>query len=304
MNAYFKLTKRNCLIYLRDKGAVIMSMLSMAVILLLMGIFLGDMNVEEVTDLLKQYGGARDEEADLLNARVLVHYSTLAGITVVNAVMASLTVMSQMINDNAENRLASLYCAPVSKSVIALSYITASVIIGTLMCIVVAAAYIAYIAAIGGSIPPVGDLISAALFTFMTVLIFSLIMYLAAMFVRSSGVWSGIGTVVGTLAGFAGAIYLPVGSLAEGAAAVLKFLPILHGTSLLRRSFCGEIMEKTFEGLPEGVMEGYADYMGITVKMGDNVLSDMSQILFVCFFGLVALIAILIISRKRRASDR
>lgn len=304
MSAYLSLTKRNCLIFLRDKGAVIMSMLSMAIVLLLMGVFLGDMNVEEITDLLKKYGGARDEEADLLNAKILVHYWTLAGITVVNAVMASLTVMGQMISDNAENRLASFYCAPVSKGIIALSYITASVIIGTLMCLAVAAAYIAYITAIGGSIPPVSDMISAALYTLMTVFIFSLIMYLAAMFVRSTGVWSGIGTVVGTLAGFAGAIYLPMGSLADGAAAVLKFIPILHGTSLLRRSFCGAIMEKTFEGLPEGVLEGYEDFMGITVKIGDNTLSDMSQILFISLFGLAALIAILLISRKRRASDR
>ncbi|MBQ5332818.1 MAG: ABC transporter permease [Oscillospiraceae bacterium] len=304
MSAYLSLTKRNCLIFLRDKGAVIMSMLSMAIVLLLMGVFLGDMNVEEITDLLKKYGGARDEEADLLNAKILVHYWTLAGITVVNAVMASLTVMGQMISDNSENRLAGFYCAPVSKGIIALSYITASVIIGTLMCLAVAAAYIAYITAIGGSIPPVSDMISAALYTLMTVFIFSLIMYLAAMFVRSTGVWSGIGTVVGTLAGFAGAIYLPMGSLADGAAAVLKFIPILHGTSLLRRSFCGAIMEKTFEGLPEGVLEGYEDFMGITVKIGDNTLSDMSQILFISLFGLAALIAILLISRKRRASDR
>lgn len=304
MSAYLSLTKRNCLVFLRDKGAVIMSMLSMAIVLLLMGVFLGDMNAEEITDLLKKYGGMRDEEADLLNAKILVHYWTLSGITVVNAVMASLTVMGQMISDNAENRLASFYCAPVSKGIIALSYITASVIIGTLMCLTVSAAYIAYITAIGGSIPPAGDLVTAALYTLMTVLIFSLIMYLAAMFVRSTGVWSGIGTVVGTLVGFAGAIYLPMGSLAEGAAAVLKFLPILHGTSLLRRSFCGDMLKKTFEGLPEGVLEGYEDYMGITVKIGDNVLSDMSQIMFICLFGLAALMAILIISRKRRASDR
>lgn len=304
MNGFGSLVKRNCLVFLRDKGAVIMSMLSMAIVLLLMGVFLGNMNVEEITDLLKQYGGARDEEADLQNARILVQYWTLAGITVVNAVMASLTVMGQMISDSSENRLASFYCTPVSKSIISLSYITASVVIGTAMCLIVMAAYMGYICAAGGDLLPAEDMLRAVLYTFMTVCIFSLIMYLATMFVKSTGVWSGIGTVVGTLAGFAGAIYLPMGSLAEGAAAVLKFIPILHGTALLRRACCGEILKKTFEGLPEEVLEEYNKYMGITVEIGDKPLSDSAQILFVCFFGIAALMAILINSRKRRASDR
>lgn len=304
MNGFWSLVKRNCLVFLRDRGAVIMSMLSMAIVLLLMGIFLGNMNVEEITDLLKQYGGARDEAADLQNAKILVHYWTLAGITVVNAVMATLTVMGQMISDSSENRLASFCCTPVSRGAISLSYITASVVMGTAMCLAVMAAYMGYIIMIGGELLPAKDILLAAFYTFMTVCIFSLIMYLAAMFVRSTGVWSGIGTVVGTLAGFAGAIYLPMGSLAEGAAAVLKFIPILHGTSLLRRACCGEILDNTFKGLPKEVLEDYNEYMGITVEMGGKTLSDTAQILFICLFGLAALTAILIISRKRRVSDR
>ena len=304
MSAYMSLTKRNCLIFLRDRGAVIMSLLSMAIVLLLMGVFLGNMNVEEVTELLKKYGGPRDEEADLLNSKILVHYWTLAGITVVNAVMSSLTVMSAMVSDNHESRLAAFYCSPVSRGIISLSYISASVIIGTLMSLVVTGGYMGFIAASGGEMLPLHDMVMVFVYAFMNVCIFSLIMYLAAMFVRSSGVWSGIGTVVGTLVGFAGAIYLPVGSLSEGVTAVLKATPILHGTALLRRSFCGAIMEKTFEGLPKEVLEGYSEYMGITVEVGDKTLSDMSQIAFICLFGIGALIAILIISAKRRASDR
>lgn len=304
MSAFLNLTKRNCLVFLRDRGAVIMSLLSMGIVLLLMGVFLGDMNVKEITDLLKQYGGRRDEAADLHNAKILVHYWTLAGITMVNAVMSSLTVMSAMVNDNNESRLASFYCSPASRGIISLSYISASVVIGTVMSLIVTGGYMGFIAASGGEMLALKDMGMVVLYAFMNVCIFSLIMFLAAMFVRSSGVWSGIGTVVGTLVGFAGAIYLPVGSLSEEIATVLKITPVLHGSALLRRSFCGSIMEKTFEGLPEEVLDGYANYMGITVEMGDKTLSDPAQILFICLFGLAALIAILIISGKRRASDR
>ena len=298
MRGFLSLVKRNCLVFLRDRGAVIMSMLSMGIVLMLMGIFIADSNISAITELLDKFGGARNSEADLLNAKVLVHYWTLAGITVVNAVMASLTVMGQMISDTAENRLASFYSAPVSKNAVALSYIAASVIVGTMMCLIVTAAYIGYIVYIGGGLLSVKNMAFAVLYTLITVFIFSLIMYLAAMLVRSTGVWSGIGTVVGTLVGFAGAIYMPMGSLSDEIASAVKCIPVL------RRVLCDDILRKTFDGLPEAVLDGYKEYMGITVKMGDDILSDGSQLLFVCLFGLAALVLILIITAKRRASDR
>lgn len=58
MRKYISLTKRNCLVFIRDRGAVFFSLLSMLIVLMLQGLFLGEMNVNEVTDLLLQYGGS------------------------------------------------------------------------------------------------------------------------------------------------------------------------------------------------------------------------------------------------------
>ena len=48
------MVKRNCLVFLKDKGAVFFSLMAMIIVLVLTGIFLGDMNIESVTDLLEQ----------------------------------------------------------------------------------------------------------------------------------------------------------------------------------------------------------------------------------------------------------
>ncbi len=56
MKKFINLTKRNCLIFLRDRGAVFFSLLAMLIVLMLMGVFLGNMNQEEVITLLKEYG--------------------------------------------------------------------------------------------------------------------------------------------------------------------------------------------------------------------------------------------------------
>lgn len=75
------------------------------------------------------------------------------------------------------------------------------------------------------------------------------------MFVRSSSAWSGILTIVGTLVGFAGGIYLPMDSLSTHVQAVLKCLPVLHGASMMRKVCTEEAVAETFLGLPENAGE-------------------------------------------------
>ena len=134
MNQVFHLTKRNCLVYIKDKSAVFFSLLSMLVVLMLMLFFLGDMNVNYVTELQELYGGERDSAVDLNNANYLVQYWTLAGLMIVNAMTVTLTVIGTLVTDRAGNKLKSFYTAPVNKFIVAISYILAAILVGFLVC--------------------------------------------------------------------------------------------------------------------------------------------------------------------------
>lgn len=304
MNQYINLTKRNCMTFLRDRGAVFFSLLTMLIVLMLMGIFLGNMNEESIVNLLKEYGGVRDALADEENAKHLVQYWTLAGILVVNAVTVTLTVTGNMVTDLHEGKLASLYSAPVSRSVIALAYITASVLIGTLMCVLTLGIALCYIVGSGGEMLSYEMLVKILLLIVLNVCIFAVIMYLAALFVKSSSAWNGIGTVVGTLVGFVGAIYLPMGNLPEGVAAVLKYIPILHGTALMRSACCEAALDHTFTNVPAELIAEYKEYMGIQIKMGEELVSETFQVLFLAGCGIIALIVMMAVQKKRNISDR
>lgn len=107
MKTVFCLSKRNIIIYLRDRVSVFLSILSMLIVLALMVIFLGNMNSENVVDALAQFGGARDTATDKNNATYLIQMWTLAGILEVNAVTITLTVIGIMVQDEAKGRLAS-----------------------------------------------------------------------------------------------------------------------------------------------------------------------------------------------------
>ncbi|MDD6038640.1 MAG: ABC transporter permease [bacterium] len=304
MRKMLNLVKRNCLVFMRNRSAVFFSLLAMLIVLLLQVVFLGNINEESVISVLTQYGGMRDAALDAENAKQFTAYWTLAGIMVVNALTVTVSVIGTMIDDQSKNRMESFFSAPMKKWMIALSYIISAVVIGFVMCMLTLGVALGYICARGGDLLGVLAIAKIAGYTLMNVIIFAVIMYMAAMFVKSSSAWGGLSTIIGTLVGFVGAIYLPMGSLPESVGNVLKAFPILHGASLMRDVCCADILEKTFTGVPELAVTEFKKAMGITVYRNDILFTANEQILILAAYGLAAFVIVLLLMRKKRVSDR
>ena len=89
MTTLYTLTKRHILLYVRDRSAVFFSMLSVLIVLLLMLVFLGDMNKDELMQLVQRAQGSI-QEADAMH---LITMWTIAGILVVNAFTVPITMI-------------------------------------------------------------------------------------------------------------------------------------------------------------------------------------------------------------------
>ncbi len=139
---------------------------------------------------------------------------------------------------------------------------------------------------------------------FLSVTMFSILMYMCAIFINSGSAWGGFSTLAGTLVGFVGAIYIPMGALPDAVCSVLKALPILHGASLFRMVFCEDVLNRLFEGIPADVLAVYKEEMGITLTLNDKVLPAWQQIVFVGLWGAAALVITCLITKKRTVSDR
>jgi len=90
MKTIVALTKRNILIYIKDKTAVFFSIMSMLIIIGLMAIFLGKMNVDNILEIAPV---EKEKAAYLVNSWVM------AGIIVVNSVTVTLGVIGVMVED-------------------------------------------------------------------------------------------------------------------------------------------------------------------------------------------------------------
>ncbi len=303
MGALLELTKRNIRIYLRDRGAVFFSLLSMLIVILLMVLFLGDMNIQMITDSLSEFPG-RDADKDELHAEQLVLLWTCAGMISINAVSVTLSVLTALIRDRSSGKLSAIYTSPVSRLSIAMSYIGAAWVSSVLICTLTLVLSEIWCVMQGAEAFTVVQHLQLLGMIMVNSFTYACIMYFLAAVVRSEGAWSGLGTIIGTLVGFLGGIYLPIGSLADGIAAVLKSTPILYGTVMFRKIMTQSAVDTCFEGTPDAMPEEYCEVMGISLEaFGFDVsIAGCVGILILC--GLVFLLLGAAVTEYSRKKDR
>lgn len=304
MRELYYLVKRNVLVFMRDYAAVFFSVLSMLIILLLMVVFLGKMNTDNVLWVLSEYGGERNALQDEKNAQYLIQMWTLAGILAVNTFTVPLTVMQTMVRDEVNGHLASFYVAPVKRVKIVLGYTLASWLIGSGMSFLTLIIGEIYMAAQGYSLLAPMAILKILAMIMLNALVYSAVGYLLALFIHSESAWGGMLTVMGTLVGFLGAIYLPVSMLSENIVNMLKCLPVLHGTAMMRKVLTKDAMATTFDGLPDLVPESFAKEIGITLWNGETQITLANQILVLALYAIIAIVVATIISKKRKIHDR
>lgn len=304
MREIFYMTKRNCLIYFRDKSAVFFSILSTLIVLLLMVVFLGRMNSEDLVELLARYGGERDTALDEQNAAYLIQLWTLAGILVSNSVTVTLTVLGAMVRDETRKRIMAFYVTPVKRIRLSLGYIFSAWIVGIIMCLLTLAIGEIYFGVQGHALLGADSLLKLTGMIALNTFTFSAIGYLLALFVHSDSGWSGLLTVIGTLVGFVGGIYLPMSTLSERLQSILKCLPVLHGAAMMRSVCTEQAILETFQGLPDMAGNIFREKMGITVFRGETEILLWEQVLFLLLYAIIAIMIATLVNRNKKWKDR
>lgn len=294
---------RNFKIYLRDGGSIFFSFLSMVIVICLMLIFLGDATVDAVLGAVEQFPG-RDGIADAFDAKNIIFLWTCAGILAINGATVTLAFYSNMIKDRNGNRLNSIMVMPINRVVIVAGYIFSAWIISALMGII-ALGIIEVIGVIKGI-----ELFSFAvhmkiiLITMLNSIVYSSVMYFCASIIKTEGAFSGFGIVVGTLVGFLGGIYFPIGSLSEPVANVVKCFPVIYGTSLYREVMMDSLETSFFEGCPGLVREIFDEKMGISLNFFEKSLSMGDKMIILLAVGIIFALLSVAYIRYSKKSDR
>lgn len=303
MRQFGAICSRNLKIYLRDAGSIFFSFLSMFIVIILMLIFLGDATIDGVLSAVEQIPG-RDVQADLAAAKDIIFLWTTAGILAINGATVTLAFYSNMIKDRNGNRLNSIMVMPISRGTIVAGYIVSAWVISVVMGLL-ALGIVEVIGVIKGiELFTIATQIKIILITMLNSLVYSAVMYFFASLIKTEGAWSGFGIVVGTLVGFLGGIYFPIGSLSASVANVVKCFPVIYGTSLYRKVMMDSLETSFFEGTPDVIREIFDEEMGITLTFYEKSLSMSEQAVILLSIGALFALLSIIYLRFAKKSDR
>lgn len=291
MKTLWILTKRNMLMYIKDRIAVFFSLLSALIIIGLYAVFLADTNIKGVQAIIHTDRGAI---ANLINAWVM------AGIIIVNTVTVTLGVLGNMIEDEVEHRLPSFLVSPLSRWKLTLGYILSAFIVGNLLCLVTFILSEIYIVSTGGTLLTWVQMLKVLGITFLCVFSSTCLVFFIVSLIRSRSAFTTISTIVGTLIGFIAGIYLPIGILPAAVQNFIKCVPFFYGASLMRDVFMTGPTATIFKGAPPSLISGYLESMGARVVWNGTVVSDVTKIGIILASGLVFLLLSVAVMRRRK----
>lgn len=296
----FKFIKRNILMYLRDRSAVLFSLLSTIIVLVLMVSFLGNMNVE---DTLEAIGNNSEDTKETVKNLIVIW--TIAGILVVNAVSITMTMVGFMVKDEQEKKLSGFFVAPVNRIVYIIGYIVAANIVALFMCLATLIIAELYIAIIGGQTLSLISFMKIFVLVIINVFSASTFVFLCATCISSVNAYNGFGTIIGTLVGFLAAIYIPYGVMPDFLQKIIKYIPLYHGSSAIREVYTEGLVNELFaENGANEIKSAYCEYMGITINIGGHEVSLLEKSLFLFLAGVLFIAVSSLILRKKTLAER
>jgi len=280
-------TKRNLKLYLRDRSAVMFSLLAVFIVIGLYVLFLG----ETWTSNMK----------DIPHAREMMNHWIMAGVLSIISVTTTMGMLGTMVKDRAMQTNKDFFVAPVKRSAITGGYMLGALIVGIVMTIFAFILAEIFIVVSGGELlTPMAMLKILGLIVIISLMNTALVLLIVSLF-SSLNAFSTASSIVGTLIGFITGIYLPVGMYPNAVQWVIKLFPVSHGAVLFRKVMMDASMEKAFAQAPKDMVLEIKEQLGVVYFFGDRQVGTMESLLFIIGSAVVFwILASFIMKRKTK----
>ncbi len=285
MKVVATLVVRNLRIFFRDRMGVFLSLLSALILLLLYTLFLGSQQVSSLND---SFGKGAEVSVD-----GFVNSWVFAGILMTTTVTTGLAAMNIFVEDRYAGRFKEFLVSPVSKLQLAAGYLLAAFTVAVVMSLIVFGVGLAIFAATGQAMLSIVEIFQTLGYLLLLCLTFSAMAAFGASFIKSSGGFTSLSTIVGTGIGFLAGSFVPVGVLPDSVANVINALPFSQAAMLMRQPLVADQLSKLAEVNAPAAKEVGLVY-GMSINVGDWVPTSLQVIMillgvFLVFAGLSSL---------------
>lgn len=290
MKAIWSFTLRNLKQYYRDMGALFFSLLSVLIVVALYVFFLSDMQVRSIQSVIGQ--------CDAIEP--FIHAWIVGGLLCIPAVSVPLILLTFKVDDTAEEIYDDLIVTPVKRVYLMLGYVFASWIAGFGMTCLTLLLGELFIVAKGGAWLPVLSLLKMLGVAGLTILAFSGFSFFWILRLRTHSSLTVVNTILNTLIGFFAGLYIPIGFLSEGVAAVIKTFPLSHAAALLRRIITEPAADTLFFQIPVDAAGKIRQNYGVELILGNHTFTAPEMLCILAGFGLIFYLASAVILAKSK----
>ncbi len=263
------LIKRNVKLFFKDKGMLITSLITPAILLVLYVTFLG--NVYEDSFLMSLNGAPLSKK--VLNGAV--GGQLVSSLLSVSCVTVSFSSNLLMVQDIVSGARKDFTVSPIKKTTLSLGYFISTVISSMTVCMVAVVGGFIYLAVTGWFLS-VTDVLLVILDVFLIVIFGTALSSIINCFLTTQGQMSAVGTIVSSCYGFICGAYMPLSQLGAGFRNVVSFLPGTYATTLVRNHCLGGVFkEMQNSGIPLEAIKSLKDgvdanfyFFGSSVPVG------------------------------------
>lgn len=253
------ITGRNLRLFFRDPMNVFFSLLGAFIVFLLYVLFLGNVQEESIT--------AAVPDADPALISGFIDSWMFGGILALTTMTTPLGALGVFVEDAATGRFRDFLVSPLRRGQLVLGYLVAAFIIGTAITLIVLMVALLYLWVLTGVVLSAGAIVRSVGWIALSTAAFTALWAFVVSFLRSTGAFSALSTIVGTTAGFVAGAYIALGVFPETVREAVSALPFAQSAMLLRIEFAGDTLAELV-GSYEPAIEELSVFYGLSLEIG------------------------------------
>ena len=259
-------TKRNLLLYFRDKTAIFFSLLSVLILLALYVFFLRDLTSSGLPEFPSK--------------KMLLTSWFIAGILAITAMTTTLGAFGVLVEDKSTKAIMDFYASPITRTKLIGGYTLSAFTVGSVMSLFVFTIANVYLFFAGETIIAVDKILIMIGVIFLSVLASGSMVILLVSFFKTSNAFASASMVIGTLLGFLAGIYIPIGTLPDYLQTIVKLFPVSHSVALFRQILMETFLNDAFAQAPTGLKETFQLDMGVYYEMKGKEISSLFSVFY------------------------
>ena len=302
MRMYAGLTRRNILVYFKDKQSVIFSLLTSMIVFALYLLFLKGTFVNAINDVIGAIPLLKDriepKDLDMMTSMIL-----LTGILGSAMITVPFNCLSTVVGDKENNVDQDILATPIRRWQIVLAYFSAAAISAILMTGIILTAGLVILSLTGNVHMSGAAIAKAYLVTAFGCISSTALFMIIVQFFRSASACGAFFGILSAVSGFVIGAYIPVSSFSDNVQTVCNLFPGSHVTILLRNALMGGILDHIDEnigGLDNGAfVNAIRDTFTFKARMFGSAM-DSGRMVFYTAALIAVSIGVMIVMYSKR----